>query len=92
MDYTPLNRHEQYLNAIRTGDTTNLPQPINREETYLYDIAMNGSGGGGGTTDAVKYTEQSLTAEQQAQARENIGAANAADVPTEEQQAAWSAK
>lgn len=92
MDYTPLNRHEQYLNAIRTGDTTNLPQPINREETYLYDIAMNGGGGGGGATDAVKYTEQSLTAEQQTQARTNIGAANAADVPTAEQQAAWSAK
>lgn len=81
MDYTPLNRHEKYLNAIRTGDTTNLPQPINREEMYLYDIAMNG-GGGGGTTDAVKYTEQSLTAEQQAQARTNIGAANANDVQT----------
>lgn len=91
MDYTPLNRHEQYLNAIRTGDTTNLPQPINREEAYLYDIAMNG-GGGGGTTDAVKYTEQSLTTAQQAQARENIGAANANDVPTAEQQEAWSSK
>lgn len=47
---------------------------------------------GGGATDAVKYTEQSLTSEQQAQARTNIGAANAADVPTAEQQAAWSAK
>lgn len=77
MDYTPLNRHEKYLNAIRTGDTTNLPQPKNREEKYLYDIAMNG-GGGGGATDAVKYTEQSLTSAQQAQARENIGAAAAA--------------
>lgn len=45
-----------------------------------------------GSDDAVKYTEQSLTSAQQAQARENIGAANAADVPTAEQQAAWSAK
>lgn len=46
----------------------------------------------GGSSDAVKYTEQTLTSAQQAQARENIGAANAADVPTAEQQAAWSAK
>lgn len=46
----------------------------------------------GGSSDAVKYTEQSLTSEQQAQARTNIGAANAADVPTAAQQAAWSAK
>jgi hypothetical protein len=46
----------------------------------------------GGSSDAVKYTEQTLTTAQQAQARENIGAANAADVPTAEQQAAWSAK
>lgn len=45
-----------------------------------------------GSDDAVKYTEQTLTSAQQAQARENIGAANAADVPTAEQQAAWSAK
>ena len=46
----------------------------------------------GGTSDAVKYTEQTLTSAQQAQARTNIGAANAADVPTAEQQAVWSAK
>ena len=81
MDYTPKNRHEQYLNAIRTNDTSDLPTPINREEKYLYEIAMN-SGGGGGSDDAVKYTEQDLTAEQQAQARTNIGAANAAAVQT----------
>lgn len=48
--------------------------------------------GGGGSSDAVKYTEQTLTSAQQAQARTNIGAANTADVPTAEQQAAWSAK
>ncbi len=46
----------------------------------------------GGSSDAVKYTEQTLTSAQQAQARTNIGAANAADVPTAAQQAAWSAK
>lgn len=81
MDYTPLNRHEQYLNAIRTGNTTDLPQPINREEKYLYDIAMNS--GSGGEDYSVKYTEQSLTTEQQAQARENIGAAASTDIPTD---------
>lgn len=36
----------------------------------------------GGASDAVKYTEQSLTAEQQAQARENIGAAAVSDIPS----------
>ena len=34
------------------------------------------AGGGGGDSEAIKYTEQTLTAEQQAQARENIGAAD----------------
>lgn len=34
-----------------------------------------------GSDDAVKYTEQSLTSEQQAQARENIGAAASDDIP-----------
>ena len=37
----------------------------------------------GGSSDAVKYTEQSLTTAQQAQARENIGAAASDDVPTD---------
>lgn len=34
----------------------------------------------GGGSDAVKYTEQTLTSAQQAQARENIGAAASADI------------
>lgn len=53
-------------------------KPIyNKADGTLY---MNGSDpvpvypeGGGGVTDAVLYTEQTLTEEQQAQARENIG-------------------
>ena len=36
-----------------------------------------------GSDDAVKYTEQSLTSEQQAQARDNIGAAASTDIPTD---------
>lgn len=36
-----------------------------------------------GLLSTVKYTEQSLTSEQQAQARENIGAAASADIPTD---------
>jgi surface protein len=36
-----------------------------------------------GSDDAVKYTEQDLTSEQQAQARENIGAAASDDIPTD---------
>ena len=37
----------------------------------------------GGSDDAVKYTEQTLTTAQQAQARENIGAAASDDIPTD---------
>lgn len=37
----------------------------------------------GGSSDAVKYTEQDLTTAQQAQARENIGAAASDDIPTD---------
>ena len=47
----PITRQEQYLNAILTGNKSNLPTPITREEQYLYAIAMNGGGGGGGGTD-----------------------------------------
>lgn len=36
-----------------------------------------------GLLSTVKYTEQSLTSEQQAQARENIGAAASDDIPTD---------
>lgn len=36
-----------------------------------------------GSDDAVKYTEQDLTTAQQAQARENIGAAASTDIPTD---------
>ena len=36
-----------------------------------------------GLLSTVKYTEQSLTSEQQAQARENIGAAASTDIPTD---------
>lgn len=46
----PITREEKYLNAILSGDTSDLPTPITRVEMYLYDIAMNG-GGGGGTTN-----------------------------------------
>jgi hypothetical protein len=37
----------------------------------------------GGSSDAVKYTEQDLTTAQQAQARENIGAAASDGIPTD---------
>lgn len=47
---TPNSRYELYLQAILSGDTSNLPKPITREEIYLYAIAMNGGGGGGGGT------------------------------------------
>lgn len=46
----PINRLEQFYNAIATGDPSGLPDPITREEAYLDYIAKNGGGGGGGGT------------------------------------------
>ena len=43
---TPINRNEQYLNAIANGDPSDLPTPVSREEQYLDYIARNGGGGG----------------------------------------------
>lgn len=45
-------------------------------ETLMLAAKMGGGGGGGGSDpEAVKFTEQTLTSEQKAQARQNIGAA-----------------
>ena len=46
----------------------------------LVNCEGEGGGGGGGAENAVLYTSQSLTTEQKAQARTNIGAASASDV------------
>lgn len=43
-------------------------------DTWEYAVLQVGSGGGGGSDDAVLYTPQTLTTEQKAQARSNIGA------------------
>ncbi len=43
-------------------------------------LSGSGSGGGGGSDNAVLYTQQTLTAAQQAQARTNVGAAEAETV------------
>lgn len=51
----PINRKEKYLNAIATGDSSDLPSPITREEAYLAFIAENGGGGGGGGGDVILY-------------------------------------
>ena len=50
----PINRLEQFYNAIATGDASKLPDPITREEAYLAFIAKNGGGGGGGEVTGVK--------------------------------------
>lgn len=47
---TPETRREQFLNAIATGDTSGLPEPVTREEVYLDYIAENGGGGSEGVT------------------------------------------
>jgi hypothetical protein len=43
----PVTREEQFLDAIRSGSTSNLPTPVTRTEEYLNAIANNGGGGGG---------------------------------------------
>ena len=44
----PVTREEQFLDAIRSGSTSNLPTPVTRTEEYLNAIANNGGGGGSG--------------------------------------------
>ena len=43
-------------------------------DRYLHKKLAEAAEGGGGGSDSIKYTEQELTSEQQAQARTNIGA------------------
>ena len=50
---TPITRQETYLDAIANG-TTEVPEPITREEQYLAWIALNGGGGGTGEVTGVK--------------------------------------
>ena len=45
MSLTPTSRREQYYDAIANG-STDVPDPISREEKYLKQIAENGGGGG----------------------------------------------
>ena len=54
-----------------------IPSKTNNKnmERYLHKkLSEVGEGGGGSDPEAIKYTEQTLTAEQQTQARTNIGA------------------
>ena len=51
-DLDPITRKELFYDAILGNTaTSNLPDPVTREEIYLKDIAENGGGGGGGTTN-----------------------------------------
>lgn len=67
------SREELLLENILGASNEVIPQ--SRVEILLKEIAE--SGGGGGDSSAVKYTEQSLTDAQKAQARTNIGAGTA---------------
>lgn len=55
--YDPRERREVFLNAIRTGDTNDLPDPENREELFLSAIAGNA-----GLPEGVSYTTTAPTA------------------------------
>lgn len=72
----PVNRKEMLLQAIAEGKVCDL-EPLSREEMYLLEYAKReaneGNGSGGGTPNAVQYTAQELTEEQQMQARANLG-------------------
>ena len=49
-----ITRKESYLQAIASGDKSDLPSPITREEMLLYEIALRG---GGGAVDPSVITE-----------------------------------
>lgn len=42
-----ITRKETYLQAVASGDKSDLPNPITREEKLLYEIALRGGGGTG---------------------------------------------
>lgn len=46
----PTDRVEMFLNAILTGDGSNLPEPESRVEEYLNAIYLQGGGGGGSSS------------------------------------------
>ena len=74
---TPINRHEQYLNAIANGTTDNLPTPpITREEVFLDYIARNGGGGGGDVTGVKGNAESTYRKGNVNITPENIGLGN----------------
>lgn len=52
------------------------------EALIAQNLIGGGGGGGGGSNSAVLYTEQTLTAAQQAQARANIGAVSLDEIGT----------
>lgn len=54
----PQSRSEEYLNAIATGSTSNLPEPESRMDAYLDYIARNGGGGGGSSLPEVTSSDK----------------------------------
>ena len=82
MPITPVTRHESFLAAAAAGEIE--LNPVTREEVFLQNIAeaVAEGGGGVGESNSVKYTAQSLTDPQKAQARTNIAAAAGATVET----------
>lgn len=60
-DLEPLTRKEMFYDAILGNTaTSDLPEPVTREEIYLKDIAENG-GGGGGSSELTEDLEASVT-------------------------------
>lgn len=71
---------EEYKKRFPEPFSAMIPEDASSENKLATEAYVNEHGGGGSGSDpeAVKYTEQTLTEEQKAQARTNIGAASEA--------------
>ena len=79
--YTELQRIFPVFPRSKPDDYSYTEVEIERYETLEGRISeLEKNGGGGGTPNAVQFVPQELSAEQQEQARGNIGAASADDV------------
>lgn len=79
--YTELQRIFPVFPRSKPDDYSYTEVEIERYETLEARISeLEKNGGGGGTPNAVQFVPQELSAEQQEQARGNIGAASADDV------------
>lgn len=73
---------EEYKKKFPEPFSAMIPEDASSENKLATEAYVNEHSGGGSGSDAVKYTTQSLTDLQKAQARTNIGAASEAAFAT----------